>query len=83
MPEPPADGELLPATTTEPVTTAPTNAPEPKPLCESDQGCEPAIAVPVLILVDIDSGEDWLINWDMEILLPTLISLHFLHHRWF
>ncbi len=72
MPEPPADGELLPATTTEPVTTAPNNAPEPKPLCESDQGCEPAIAVPVGILVDIDSGEDWLINWDMEILLPTL-----------
>ncbi|ROJ25431.1 hypothetical protein DPX16_3596 [Anabarilius grahami] len=71
-PEPPADGELPPAARMEPATTAPTRAPEPKFPCESDQGCELATAVPVGILVEIDTGEDWLIDWNTEVLLPTL-----------
>ncbi|KAL0163893.1 hypothetical protein M9458_039646 [Cirrhinus mrigala] len=37
MPEPPADGELLPIVRMEPVMTVPTNAPDLKPQCESDQ----------------------------------------------
>ncbi|KAL0189545.1 hypothetical protein M9458_016644, partial [Cirrhinus mrigala] len=72
MPEPPADGELLPTACTDPATTVPTNALEPKPQCESDQGCEPATDVPVGILVKIDSGENWLIEWDMEIQPPSI-----------
>lgn len=54
------------------MTTAPTKAPEPKFPCESDQGCEPATEVPMEILVEFDTGEDWLIDWNSEILLPTL-----------
>lgn len=63
-PESPADGELLRAASTEPLTTAPINTPEPKLQCESDQEtrCEPATAVPEGILVEIDTGEDWLME---------------------
>ncbi|KAF4113529.1 hypothetical protein G5714_006074 [Onychostoma macrolepis] len=64
---------VLPATSTEPVTTVPTNDPEPKFPCESDQGCEPATAIPAGVLVEFDSGEDWLIDWDTEIMPPTLL----------
>ncbi|ROI62521.1 hypothetical protein DPX16_5194 [Anabarilius grahami] len=51
----PTDRELPPAARSEPVTTVPTNAPELKPQHESDQGCEPATAVPEGILVETDS----------------------------
>lgn len=58
MPETPADRVLLPAASTEPVMKTPTKAPELKYSCQSDQGCEPATAVPVGILVEFDTGED-------------------------
>ncbi|KAK9970353.1 hypothetical protein ABG768_026301, partial [Culter alburnus] len=72
MPEAPAGGELPPTMDTEPVMTAPTYTPEPKPHCESDQGCELATAVPEGILVEIDTCEDSLIDWNTVILPPTL-----------
>lgn len=79
---PPTDVELPLATSTEPVMTAPTYALEPKPHRESDEGCESATAVPVVILVELDTGEDWLIDCNREILPPTLNSVYFHHHRW-
>lgn len=51
--------------------TVPTIAPETASQGASDQGCEPAIAAIEGILVEVDS-EDWLINFDMEGLPPTL-----------
>lgn len=52
-----------------PVMTAPTIAPEPIPQSESDQGCEPATIVGVLVKL---KTEDCLIDWDTEVMLPTL-----------
>ncbi|KAL1256547.1 hypothetical protein QQF64_012092 [Cirrhinus molitorella] len=80
MPEPPTDGELPPAASMEPAMTAPTSATKPKFPCESDQGCEPATAVPEGILVEIDAGEDWLIDWNGEILPPALSHPNHHHH---
>lgn len=51
------------------MTTAPTIAPEPMPQSESDQGCEPATIVGVLVEL---KTEDCLIDWDTEVMLPTL-----------
>lgn len=50
--------------------------------CLSDLGCELATAIPVGILVEFYTGEDWLIDWNTEILPPTLIFVPFLHHLW-
>lgn len=55
------------------------------PQSESDKGCEPATIVPVGVLVELDT-EDFLIDWDSEVLLPTLNRLNYhlcLHHCWF
>lgn len=59
MLEPYANGELLLGVSMEPVMTVSTNVLEPKPQHDSDQGCELATAIPVGILVDLDTGEDF------------------------
>lgn len=61
-PQPPRDVGLLPTASTEPVATVPTNAPALKPQSESNQECKLTTAIPEGILVEIDSGEDWLID---------------------
>lgn len=41
------------------------------PQTEFDKECEPTTIVPVGVLLELET-EDFLIDWDSEVLLPTL-----------
>ncbi|CAM4723152.1 unnamed protein product [Leuciscus chuanchicus] len=62
-PEPSADKEFTPAAVEE---DSADHHPESEPQRKSDQVCEPATAVPVGVLVELDNEEEWLINCETE-----------------